>query len=70
MRRRFTAFSDLHVAIDETIGEGDNVGIWYTAKGTHRGEFEGVSPAGRQVNWFGFDFYALRGARSFKPVYR
>jgi predicted ester cyclase len=63
MRRRFTAFPDLHVTIEEIIGEGDKVGIWYTAQGTHRGEFEGISPTGRQVSWFGFDLLRVEGRK-------
>ena len=63
MRRRFTAFPDLHVTIEEIIGEGDKVGIWYTAKGTHKGEFEGVPATGKQVNWFGFDLLRIRGGK-------
>jgi predicted ester cyclase len=63
MRRRFTAFPDLHVTIEEIIGEGEKVGIWYTAQGTHKGEFEGISPIGRQVSWFGFDLLRVKGGK-------
>jgi predicted ester cyclase len=42
MRRRFAAFPDLHVTIEEMIGEADKVGIWYKADGTHKGEFEKI----------------------------
>lgn len=63
MKRRFTAFPNLHVTIEEIIGEGDKVGIWYTAQGTHRGEFEGIFPTGRQVSWFGFDLLRVKGRK-------
>jgi predicted ester cyclase len=63
MRRRFTAFPDLHVTIEEIISEGDKVGIWYTAQGTHKGEFEGISPTGRRVSWFGFDLLRVDGGK-------
>ena len=63
IRRRFTAFPDLHVTIEEIIGEGDKVGIWYTARGTHRGEFEGISPTSRQVSWFGYDLLRVEGGK-------
>jgi predicted ester cyclase len=66
MRRRFTAFPDLHVTIEEIIGDGNKVGIWYTVQGTHGGEFEGISPTGKSVNWFGFDLLRVEGARSLK----
>jgi steroid delta-isomerase-like uncharacterized protein len=63
MRRRFTAFPNLHVTIEEILGEGDKVGIWYTAQGTHRGEFEGISATGRRVSWFGFDLLRVDGGK-------
>ena len=63
MRRRFTAFPDLHVRIEEIIVEGDKIGIWYTALGTHNGEFEGVPATGREVSWFGFDLLRVEGGR-------
>jgi predicted ester cyclase len=60
MSRRFIAFPDLHVTIEEIMAEGDKVGIWYTVQATHRGEFEGISPTGRPVKWFGFDLLHLQ----------
>ena len=62
MSRRFTAFPDLHVTITELLAEGDKVVIWYTAQGTQRGEFEGVRPTGKLVNWFGSDLLRIEGA--------
>ena len=66
MSRHLDAFPDLHVVIDEIIAEGDKVGIWYTAQGTQRGEFQGVPPTGKHVNWVGVDFDASRAARSLR----
>jgi steroid delta-isomerase-like uncharacterized protein len=63
MGRRFTAFPDLRVTVEEIIGEGDKVGIWYTAHGTHKGEFEGIPPTNRQVSWFGFDLLRVKSGK-------
>lgn len=63
MRLRFNAFPDLRVTIEEIIAEGDKVGIWYTARGTHKGDFGGISPTGRQVNWFGFDLLRVESGK-------
>lgn len=63
MSRHLTAFPDLHVVIDEIIAEGDKVGIWYTARGTQRGEFKGVPPTGKQVNWVGVDLLRVEGGK-------
>ncbi len=43
------AFPDTHFTIDDLIAEGDKVVMRWTARGTHRGEFEGVPPTGKQV---------------------
>lgn len=43
------AFPDLHVTIDDIIGEGDMVAARATARGTHRGEFAGIAPTGKKV---------------------
>ena len=61
MSQRFTAFPDLHVTTIDLLAEGDKVVIWYTAQGTQRGEFEGVRPTGKLVNWFGSDLLRVEG---------
>lgn len=63
MRRRLTAFPDLHVRIDELVGEGGTVAVWYTAEGTHKAEFEGISATGRHVTWSGADVVRVEGGR-------
>jgi len=61
MTERFRAFPDLRVTIVEIIAEGDKVGIWCTVQGTQNGQFEGVRPTGKPVNWFGADFLRVQG---------
>jgi predicted ester cyclase len=43
----FEAFPDLHVALDELIGEGDRVFVRSTMTGTHDGEYKGIPATGR-----------------------
>jgi steroid delta-isomerase-like uncharacterized protein len=59
MAARLAAFPDLRVAIVVIVAERDQVAIWYTARGTQRGEFDGVKPTGRQVRWVGSDFLRI-----------
>jgi steroid delta-isomerase-like uncharacterized protein len=59
MSRHVRGFPDLHVTIDEIVAEGRKVGIWYTAEGTHRGEFEAIPPTGNRVRWVGFDLFGI-----------
>src|SRR6516165_7484868 len=44
-----TAFPDIHWVIEEMVGEGEKVFSRFTWRGTHRGEFFGVSATGRQI---------------------
>lgn len=46
----FQSFPDLHVALDELIGEGDSVFVRSTMTGTHDGEYKGIPPTGRHVS--------------------
>lgn len=63
MRRHINGFPDLHVTIDTVIAEGNSVGIWYSAEGTHRGEFEAIPPTGKRVKWSGFDLLTIEVGR-------
>jgi predicted ester cyclase len=45
----FTAFPDLHVSLDELIGEGNAVFLRSTLTGTHDGEYKGIPATGRHV---------------------
>lgn len=55
MSRHFAGFPDLHVTIDAVVAEGNSVGIWYTADGTHQGTFDSVAPTGKHLKWAGVD---------------
>ena len=63
MGRHLVGFPDLHVTIDESLAEGNRVGIWYTVEGTHRGEFEGIPATGNHVKWTGFDLLTIEDGK-------
>jgi steroid delta-isomerase-like uncharacterized protein len=50
-----TAFPDLHFTIEDQIAEGDMVVTRWTARGTHKGSFQGVAATGREVRLNGTD---------------
>jgi steroid delta-isomerase-like uncharacterized protein len=45
----FAAFPDQKWTIEELIAEGDKVVNRFTWRGTHRGDFMGIPPTGKQV---------------------
>jgi steroid delta-isomerase-like uncharacterized protein len=49
------AFPDIHFTIDDQIADGDKVVTRWTCRGTHKGEFQGMSPTGKQINVTGID---------------
>jgi predicted ester cyclase len=45
------AFPDFHTTIENIIAEGDWVAFHLRHEGTHQGEFLGVAPTGRRVDF-------------------
>lgn len=45
-----TAFPDIQYTINYTIADGNKVAISSLFSGTHKGEFAGIAPTGKQVN--------------------
>ena len=46
-----TAFPDLHYTIDDEILEGDRVVQRVTARGTMKGDFQGMPASGKTATW-------------------
>ena len=44
------AFPDLHHNIKDMVAEGDKVAVRLNVTGTHKGEFQGISPSGRKLS--------------------
>ena len=49
------AFPDLHFTVEDQIAEGDMVVTRWTAKGTHRGSFQGIPATNREIRLMGTD---------------
>lgn len=47
------ALPDLHFSLEDQLAEGDKVMNRWTAHGTHKGEFMGIPPTGREVTVVG-----------------
>jgi steroid delta-isomerase-like uncharacterized protein len=59
--RRIVAFPDYHVSIEEMIAEDDQVVLYWTNLGTHRGTFLGVALTGRVIEEAAISIYRLAG---------
>jgi steroid delta-isomerase-like uncharacterized protein len=53
------AFPDLRSAIEDVFAEGDRVAYRWTARGTHLGEWAGVSPTGNHMTATGITVLRL-----------
>ncbi len=50
---------DMRLDIEEIIATDDRVVVRLTARGTHRGEFLGAPPTGREVSFAGINIYRI-----------
>jgi len=49
VREFHSAFPDFHLAVDDWISSDEVVMKEWTMTGTHEGEFNGISPTGREI---------------------
>ncbi len=52
-------FPDLDFTLLQVVAEADKVGLYWTATGTHEGDFMGIPPTGRQITIMGIDIHRL-----------
>lgn len=53
------AFPDLHVRIDDMLATNDRVAVRLTIRGTHQGDYLGIPPTGRTVEYVSHEFYRV-----------
>jgi steroid delta-isomerase-like uncharacterized protein len=58
-----TAFPDFHAKIHWQLADGDCVTTYKTYHGTHRGEFFGIAPTGRAIQFETVDVMRVRGGK-------
>lgn len=66
--RQFTApfleaFPDLRLTIQDIAAEGATVAARVAFRGTHRGEFQGLPPTGKQVAFSSMEFNRVAGGQ-------
>jgi steroid delta-isomerase-like uncharacterized protein len=62
------AFPDLRLDIEQIITSGDQVVVRWRATGTHKGDFNGISPTNRRVNARGCTVAEVRDDRVVKSA--
>jgi len=60
MGMAFIAFPDYHETIEDIISEDDKIWILLRYAGTHKGDFMGVAPTGKQVTSLVVDMYRIK----------
>jgi predicted ester cyclase len=53
------AFPNLEVTVEDQVAEGDRVVTRWITRGTHKGEFQGIPPTGRQVAITGITIFLV-----------
>ena len=53
------AFANFYERIEDIIAEDDMVAVRVTLGGTHKGDYMGVAPTGKQVEWTAYRFLRI-----------
>jgi steroid delta-isomerase-like uncharacterized protein len=66
--RKFTApfveaFPDLRLTVEDILSEGDKVAARVAFHGTHRGEFQGIAPTGKEVAFSSIEVNRVVGGK-------
>lgn len=59
----FSAFPDIRFELKEIYEEEDTVITYYTWKGTHSGEYQGISPTEKLIEVEGVSFYYFKDSK-------
>lgn len=52
-------FAEYVGSTHQMVAEGDTVVVRYTVRGSHEGEYLGIEPTGREVEWTGIAMYRI-----------
>ncbi len=63
MNALFAAFPDLHFEVERDFASGDQGAVAWRVTGTHRGDFGGIPPTGRQVEYHACMIFQVRDGK-------
>jgi steroid delta-isomerase-like uncharacterized protein len=58
-----TAFPDARVTLDHHFGNADHVTARFSIRGTHKGDFMGLSPTGKQMTFAGISVARIENGK-------
>ena len=58
------AFPDIKYTVEDMIEDGDKLVARWSAKGTHKGEFMGIPPTGKQVAFTGIEIIRVKDGKA------
>jgi steroid delta-isomerase-like uncharacterized protein len=58
-----SAFPDIHFVIEDQVADGDKVVTRWTARATHKGEFQGIPPTGNRGELTGITIDRIAGGQ-------
>ena len=64
----FVGFPDVQFTTEDMVAEGDKVAVHWTGRCTHKGEYMGVAPTGKQVTWRGISIIRIEGGKIVEEV--
>lgn len=59
----FSAFTNIHVTIDDMVAEEDKIVVRVTANGIHTGEFMGTPATGKRISMMEIRIYRIAGGK-------
>lgn len=59
----FSAFTNIHVKIDDMVAEEDKIVVRVTANGIHTGEFMGTPATGKRISIMEIRIYRIAGGK-------
>jgi steroid delta-isomerase-like uncharacterized protein len=59
----FSAFPDLNQTIEELVASGDKVAVRFIARGTHKGDFQGIPATGNKMELSGIAILQIKDGK-------
>src|SRR3712207_6052687 len=56
-------FPDVISTIEDLIAEGDRVVARWRSRATHRGDYMGIAPSSKEVQFTGISFFRIKGGK-------